>query len=920
MLLIVAIFLLAIPFLAAANSSAVQSVLNPVVMQVQAMFSPADDAFVPNEAPAVVSGGIAPLSSLDIRPEAATFSAGNSHSLAIKADGTLWSWGSNSQRQLGHTGNSTMIPAQVGTAINWTMVSAGNEHSLALRLDGTLWSWGNNAQGRTGLGIATGNQTTPAQVGTATNWTQVSAGQAHSLALRSDGTLWAWGNNLSNQAGLGGSVNTAATPTQVGTATDWATVSAGGATHSLAIKTDGTLWSWGANLEGRTGLGTTTGTQWTPAQVGISTNWAQVSAGSQHSLAIRADGTLWSWGFNGNAATGLGTVTGSQTTPAQVGTATNWTQVSAGTQHSLAIAADGTLWAWGANTNGRTGLGVDAGIQATPAQVGTASDWVLVGINPGCSHSLGMRADGSLWAWGNNAQGQLGLNDLNRRLFPILIGAGFETGLEHPDGDAEVIATLPDSNAAGITETNTTHISIFFDKEMNPAVTGTIALTNGASVTLASATWRASTTSDPGGDRGNNSVLTVPLTLFVSDTLHEVVVSGFVDAAHGEAMMPHSWTFTTGTVIPPAASEIDLAITKNLQMPVGTITPDTEFAFDITPYSFNNETDQANMLPAIAVPNLVFSPSDVATVTGDVRTVTQVSDVLLGNTVNFSQPGLFTYRISERSDTFSNTTTETMTFDPTIYQVTFIVLPDSETGGNYVSAILVQEVLPGDILGSKLEDLETALTFTNTFVRNVEIDPTDPLATGGLRISKTTTGIMPDLLKAFDFDIRLTAPSLATTATPPIVYRAQIIDTLTNETIGSVIEFTDEVTRTVSLTHNQTLVFLDTHVGTRYTAIELPVSDYTPSVVVRTDGVIDTSIVNPPADTPNVSLSTGEQTLGEAANTADFTNTDFFVPPTGLDVGNFGMALLLMAIAGLIVLVSATRRSKREMELQVLTY
>ncbi|MCL2680497.1 MAG: hypothetical protein FWF11_03370, partial [Coriobacteriia bacterium] len=378
--------------------------------------------------------------------------------------------------------------------------------------------------------------------------------------------------------------------------------------------------------------------------------------------------------------------------------------------------------------------------------------------------------------------------------------------------------------------------------------------------------------------------------------------------------------FTTGTVIPPEPSEIDIAINKNLQMPVGTITPDTAFAFTITPYSFNNETDRAHMLPAIAVPNITFAPSDVATVTGDVRTVTKSSDLLLSNRVNFALPGLFTYRISERSDTFSNTTTETMTFDPTIYQITFIVLPDSESGANFVSAILVQEVLPGDVLGEKREDLDTALTFTNTFVRNVDIDPTDPLAVGGLRISKTTTGIMPNFTRAFDFDIRLTAPSLATTATPPIIYRAQIIDTLTNEAIGSVIEFTDEVTRTVSLTHNQTLVFLDTHVGARYTAVELPVSDYTPSVVVRADGVIDTSIINPPADTPNVSLSTGEQTLGEAANTADFTNTDFFVPPTGLDIGRFGMALLLMAVAGLIVLVSATRRSKREMELAVLSH
>ncbi|MCL2680235.1 MAG: hypothetical protein FWF11_01990, partial [Coriobacteriia bacterium] len=151
-------------------------------------------------------------------------------------------------------------------------------------------------------------------------------------------------------------------------------------------------------------------------------------------------------------------------------------------------------------------------------------------------------------------------------------------------------------------------------------------------------------------------------------------------------------------------------------------------------------------------------------------------------------------------------------------------------------------------------------------------------------------------------------------------YRAQIIDTLTNETIGSVIEFTDEVTRTVSLTHNQTLVFIDTHVGTRYTAIELPVSDYTPSVIVRTDGVIDTTIVNPPADTVNVSLSTGEQTLGEAANTADFTNTDFFVPPTGFVTGSFLTVLAVLALAVLLILLNVRRRSKREMELQVLTY
>ncbi|MCL2680267.1 MAG: hypothetical protein FWF11_02160, partial [Coriobacteriia bacterium] len=278
--LLAVIFLLALPFLAAANSSALQSVVSPVITQVQTLFSPADDVLVSNEAPAVVTSGFSPFSSSGIRPEATTFAAGTNFSLAIRSDGTLWAWGSNANGMTGlgtDTGFQTR-PAQVGTGTNWTAVSAGREHSLALRSDGTLWAWGSNANGMTGLDTATGNQLTPAQVGTATNWKSISAGNI----------------------------------------------------HSLAIATDGTLWAWGWNLDGRTGLGTDAGIQTTPAQVGTATNWTAVSAGTSHSLALRSDGTLWSWGANTDGATGLGTDTGNQTTPLQVGSATSWTQLSAG--------------------------------------------------------------------------------------------------------------------------------------------------------------------------------------------------------------------------------------------------------------------------------------------------------------------------------------------------------------------------------------------------------------------------------------------------------------------------------------------------------------------------------------------------------------------------------------------------------------
>ncbi|MCL2680698.1 MAG: hypothetical protein FWF11_04400, partial [Coriobacteriia bacterium] len=345
-LLLAAIFLLALPFLAAANSSAVQSVFDPVVTQIQNMLSPADDAFAPNETPTVVSGGIALLSSLDISQGATTFSAGSGHSLAIKPDGTLWAWGwnSNARTGLNTTVGNQVVPVQVDTATNWAQVSAGDAHSLATRTDGTLWAWGSNLNARTGRSTVTGNQLVPIQVDTATNWTQVSAGWEHSLAIRADGTLWAWGANDNGRTGRGITTGNTLVPTQVGTATNWLSVSSG-QHHSLGIRSDGTLWAWGNNTSGATGLGTLVGVQSTPAQIGTATNWAQVSAGSFHSLAVRADGTLWTWGSNLNGRTGLDTAVGTELVPTQVGNESNWTQASAGTNHSLAIKANGTLWA-----------------------------------------------------------------------------------------------------------------------------------------------------------------------------------------------------------------------------------------------------------------------------------------------------------------------------------------------------------------------------------------------------------------------------------------------------------------------------------------------------------------------------------------------------------------------------------------------
>ena len=187
-------------------------------------------------------------------------------------------------------------------------ITAGRAHTLSLKSDGTLWSWGDNISGQLGDGT-TIIKTTPKQIGTATNWSAISAGGDHTLALKSDGTLWAWGFNYA----------TFFTPTQIGTATNWSAISAGGG-FAIGLKSDGTLWAWGDNSSGQLGDGTTTN-KTTPTQIGTATNWTAISAGSNHTIALKSDGTLWAWGlnsgFNSSGQLGDGTTT-DKITPVQI--------------------------------------------------------------------------------------------------------------------------------------------------------------------------------------------------------------------------------------------------------------------------------------------------------------------------------------------------------------------------------------------------------------------------------------------------------------------------------------------------------------------------------------------------------------------------------------------------------------------------
>lgn len=317
----------------------------------------------------------------------ASVAAGNTHSIAIKTDGTIWAWGSNSYGELGDgTNTSQLSPKQIGAASDWAVVSAGNGYSLAIKTDGTLWAWGRNTYGQLGDGTTT-SRNAPVQVGSAADWASISAGYFHSLAVKKNGALWAWGYNAFYH--LGDNTNVAKhSPIQVGTDLNWASASAGGS-HSVGVKTDGTVWAWGRNTEGQLGNGTTVHGR-VPAQVGTATNWVSAEAGGNYCVALKEDGTLWAWGQNSSGQAGDGTTT-NRNVPVCIDLyATNWASASAGGYHTVATKTDGSLWAWGSNGSGELGDGT-TNSKLLPVRIGTGTKWVA--INAGHAHSMALVND-----------------------------------------------------------------------------------------------------------------------------------------------------------------------------------------------------------------------------------------------------------------------------------------------------------------------------------------------------------------------------------------------------------------------------------------------------------------------------------------------------------------------------------------------
>ncbi len=409
--------------------------------------------------------------------------------LAVDSGGDVWSWGANWEYELGDgTQAGRSVPLRVDGVAGAVKVAAGFVHSIALLADHTLMAWGSNWSGQLGDGTTGGFAFTPQPVPGIQGVTRVAAGRGYTLALKSDGTVWAWGDNRRGQLGDGTNTDRNS-PTPV-PGLSGITAIAAGFDQSMALKADGTVWAWGRNDYGQLGDGTNTDSN-VPVQVSGLKGVTAIASGGYHSLALKNDGTVWAWGRNNVGQLGDGTYT-SRPTPAPVHDLTSVTHISAGGGFNLAVKSDGLVFAWGDDTQGQCGGG-PFDTFTTPVQVmglPSAAQVIAGESDLGWSGvSLALTATGKVYVWGIDDGGQFGNGWPLPRLTPATV-VGLTSASAIALGLFHGLALLPDGTVVGWGENNGGQLGtggLTFSSPVVPVagLTGVAGIAAGSSYSLA---------------------------------------------------------------------------------------------------------------------------------------------------------------------------------------------------------------------------------------------------------------------------------------------------------------------------------------------------------------------------------------------------------------------------------------------------
>ncbi len=301
-------------------------------------------------------------------------------------------------------GNSTTEVTVSVSSLYWKQIAAGRYYTMAIKSDGTLWGWGSNTYGQLGDGTTT-DRPQAVQIGTDTHWAYVYAKFLHTIGIKDDGTLWAWGYNRYGQLGDGTITNKLVPMQEPSKATDWSGAAVG-YYHTVALKKDGSLWTTGRNNYGQLGDNTTVDKHIFTKISAPGDTWKAVAAGYYHSLAIKGDDSLWAWGYNRYGQLGDSTTTNRQVPTQENSLANDWAAVAAGYNHSLALKKNGTLFGWGINSQAQLGDGSRTQRTIPTQEASAASDWIA--IDGGSATSVALKSDGTLWGWGYNNYGQIG--------------------------------------------------------------------------------------------------------------------------------------------------------------------------------------------------------------------------------------------------------------------------------------------------------------------------------------------------------------------------------------------------------------------------------------------------------------------------------------------------------------------------------